>query len=204
MLRLDHLAISASPLEQVVEAVEAALGTRLAPGGQHALMSTHNKLLGLGDIYLEVIAIDPDAPTPAHPRWFDLDHFSGRPRLTNWIVACDDLDAALAGLPPGVGVPHDLARGDLRWRMAVPADGKLPFRNAHPALIQWQGAAHPAQRLPDAGVRLELLEIATPDAEALADTLRGRFADPRVQIISGPGVELRARFSTPHGPRVIE
>lgn len=203
MLRLDHLAVSANTLAEGGAAVEAALGVALAPGGQHALMSTHNKLLGLGDIYLEVIAIDPDAPKPPHPRWFDLDHFAGRPRLTNWILACDDLDAALAGLPPGVGVAHDLARGDLRWRMAVPADGRLPFGNIHPALIQWQGSAHPAQRLPEMGVRLELLEIATPEAAALKAALSGRLADPRVQITPGAETAMRARFSTPHGPRVI-
>lgn len=204
MLRLDHLAIAATDLAEGVASVEAALGVTLSPGGQHALMSTHNRLLGLGDIYLEVIAIDPDAPKPPHPRWFDLDHFTGRPRLTNWILACDDLDAALAALPQGAGIPHDLARGDLRWRMAIPADGKLPFGNAHPALIQWHGTAHPAQRLPDAGVRLDLLEIATPEAEALTATLATRFADPRVQITSGPQTAMRARFTTPHGVRVIE
>lgn len=204
MLRLDHLAVSATTLAEGVEMVEQALGVALAPGGTHALMSTHNQLLGLGDIYLEVIATDPSAPKPPHPRWFDLDHFTGRPRLTNWIVACDDLDTALAALPQGVGQPVDLARGDLRWRMAVPADGCLPFGNAHPALIQWRGTTHPAQRLPDVEVRLDFLEIATPDAAALMAALAGQFADPRVRITHGPQKAMRARFTTPHGPRVLE
>jgi hypothetical protein len=203
MLRLDHLAVSAGSLAEGVDVVEQALGVTLAPGGVHPLMSTHNRLLGLGDLYLEVIAIDPLAPAPPHPRWFDLDHFSGRPRLTNWILACDGLDAALATLPQGTGLPVDLARGDLRWRMAVPTDGLLPFDNAHPALIQWQGAAHPAQRLSDLGVRLELLEIATPDAAALTSAL-GQFADARIKITQGPEKSMRAQFTTPHGPRVLE
>jgi hypothetical protein len=204
MLRLDHLAVSATTLAEGVDVLEQALGVALAPGGIHALMSTHNRLLGLGDIYLEVIAIDPAAPKPPHPRWFDLDHFTGRPRLTNWIVACDDLDAALATLPQGVGAAVDLERGDLRWRMAVPVDGRLPFGNAHPALIEWQGSAHPAQRLPDVGVRLDLLEIATPDAAALTAALAGKFTDARVHITQGPEKAMRAQFSTPHGPRVLE
>jgi hypothetical protein len=204
MLIFDHFAISATSLAEGVDVVEQALGVALAPGGVHPLMSTHNRLLGLADIYLEVIAIDPAAPTPPHPRWFDLNHFSGRPRPTNWIVACDNLDAALATLPEGVGVPVDLARGDLRWRMAVPADGLLPFGNAHPALIQWHGSAHPRQRLPDVGVRLELLEIATPDADALTAALAGQFTDCRVKIIHGSETALRAQFATPHGTRVLE
>ena len=167
MLQLDHLAVSAATLEHGVAWVEDALGVALALGGKHAHMSTHNRLLSLGDIYLEVIAVDPAAPAPAWPRWFDLDSFKGPPRLTNWIAACDDLDAELALSPAGAGKPIDLERGDLRWRMAVPADGRLPFDGCFPALISWQGRLHPTVLLPDMGVRLIRLEIAHPDAAAL-------------------------------------
>lgn len=203
MLLLDHLAVSALALDEGVAAVEAALGVALAGGGQHPHMSTHNRLLGLGDVYLEVIAADPAAPRPAWPRWFDLDRFTGPPRLTNWIAACDDLAAALAAAPPGTGIATPLARGDYRWQMAIPADGRLPFDGCFPALIQWQGSLHPARSLPDAGVRLTRLEIAHPDAAALRAALAG-FADPRVQITQGPYKALRASFSTPHGARRIE
>lgn len=35
---------------------------------------THNRCLGMEDgIYLEVIAVDPEAPPPSRPRWFGLD-----------------------------------------------------------------------------------------------------------------------------------
>ncbi len=201
-LRFDHLAVSALTLAEGVTAVETALGVALAGGGQHPHMATHNRLLGLGDLYLEVIAADPSAPAPAWPRWFDLDHFSGAPRLTNWVAGCDDLDAALADSPPGTGVPVDLQRGDYRWRMAVPADGKLPFDGAFPALIQWQGALHPANALPEAGVRLTQLEISHPQAQDLRKTLA--LHDPRVHIVPGPTKAMRATFTTPHGPRVLE
>lgn len=201
-LRFDHLAVSALTLEDGVAAVEAALGVALAGGGQHPHMATHNRLLGLGDLYLEVIATDPAAATPAWPRWFDLDHFAGPPRLTNWVAGCDDLAAALAVSPPGTGVPVDLQRGDYRWRMAVPADGKLPFDGSYPALIQWQGALHPANTLPESGVRLTLLEIAHPQAQALRDALP--LHDLRVHIIPGTAKAMRATFTTPHGPRVLD
>lgn len=203
-LRLDHLAVSALTLEAGVAAVEDRLGVALAGGGKHAHMSTHNRLLGLGDLYLEVIAADPEAPRPPYPRWFDLDRFSGPPRLTNWICACDDLDAEVAASPAGVGVPVDLARGDYRWRMAVPADGQLPWDSSFPALIQWLGPLHPAKALPDAGLRLRLLEIAHPKADALRAALSGRLSDPRVQIVPGAAKALRATLLTPHGPRVLE
>jgi len=201
MLRLDHLAVSALSLADGVAAVEAALGLPLGPGGQHPHMATHNRLLGLGDVYLEVIATDPAVAVPAWPRWFDLDRFTGAPRLTNWIAACDDLAAALAAAPAGTGVPVDLARGDLRWRMAVPGDGCLPFDGAYPALIQWQGP-HPAARLPDVGARLHRLVVAHPQADALRAALHG-FADPRVVIVPGATKALQATIATPHGMRTL-
>lgn len=201
MLRVDHLAVSATALEDGVAAVEAALGLPLAAGGTHPHMATHNRLLGLGDLYLEVIAADPGAPAPGWPRWFDLDHFTGPPRLTNWVCASDDLDGALAASPAGTGDPVDLQRGDFRWRMAVPADGRLPFGGAFPALIQWQGP-HPAPRLPDRGARLHRLEVAHPEAAALRAALA--LSDARVVIVAGPVKALRAEIDTPHGRRVLE
>ena len=203
MLRLDHLAVSAATLEDGVAMVEQALGVALAGGGKHAHMSTHNRLLALGNIYLEVIATDPAAPAPGWPRWFDLDHFTGPPRLTNWVAACDDLDSELALSPKGTGKPVSLERGDLRWRMAVPANGRLPYDGCFPALISWQDSLHPAQMLPDVGVRLDRLEIAHPLAEALSAYLSNRLSDPRIIFVNGRAKELRATFSTPHGTRVL-
>jgi hypothetical protein len=201
MMRLDHLALSALTLQDGVAHVEAALGVTLAPGGQHPHMATHNRLLGLGDVYLEVIAADPSAQRPAWPRWFDLDRFSGAPRLTNWVAACDDLAAELAAGPEGLGLPVALSRGNLRWTMAVPPTGRLPFDDAFPALIRWDGTVHPVQRLPDAGVRLLRLDIVHPQAAALRKALSGRLQDTRVVIVQGPEKALQASFSTPAGTR---
>lgn len=201
MLFFDHIAVAARTLDEGTDHVEAALGVPLQAGGQHARMGTHNRLLGLGDLYLEVIATDPAAPPPPTPRWFDLDRFSGPPRITNWIARCDDLEAELTISPDGAGVPLSLERGDLRWRMAVPADGRLPHDGAFPALIQWQGALHPAARLTDRGVRLTRLEITHPDAPALRSALAGRFADNRVVIVDGDVFAMQASFATPHGTR---
>lgn len=199
MLTFDHIAISCESLQDGVAAVEEALGVTLAGGGQHPHMATHNRLLGLGDLYLEVIAADPSLPRPDWPRWFDLDHFSGPPRLTNWVARCDDLSLALVAAPPGTGAPIALSRGNYRWQMAVPADGKLPFEGAFPALIQWDPPHHPTQALPDVGVQLTRLEIAHPLAADLRAALN--LTDPRVIIVPGPAKAMRATFATPHGPR---
>ena len=202
MLALDHIAVSAETLEEGAAWVEMALGVPLAGGGKHPHMGTHNRLLSLGDLYLEVIAIDPKAPKPAWPRWFGLDHFRGPPRLTNWICRTDDLDAALAAAPAGTGTATDLQRGDYRWRFAVPPSGRLPFDDCFPALIQWQGDLHPARSLRDHGIRLTGLQITHPDAPSLQTALTG-LIDPRVVVERGPCHALRATFATPHGPRVL-
>lgn len=201
-LELDHLAISAASLADGVVHVEALLGVPLAPGGQHPSMGTHNRLLGLGPgLYLEVIAIDPGVVRPAWPRWFDLDRFTGPPRLTNWICRTNDLDGALAAAPPGMGGPLALARGDFRWRIAVPPTGILPFDDAHPALIEWQGDRHPARALPESHCRLRRLVVIHPDAAALRSHM-GTLNDPRVIVETGPR-SLVAEIDTPGGERVL-
>jgi hypothetical protein len=202
MLVFDHLAVAAATLAEGVAWVEDALGVALSGGGAHPHMGTHNRLLGLGDLYLEVIAIDPDAPPPVWPRWFDLDNFAGPPRLTNWVARCDDLSVEVARSPAAVGVPVALKRGDYAWEMAVPGDGKLPYNGGFPALIQWHGSLHPAQTLPDMGMRLRQLEIAHPEAVGLRTALMGRLTDPRVVIIEGP-LAMQASFDTPHGLRIL-
>lgn len=207
-MELDHIAVTAETLEEGAAAVEAALGVTLQPGGTHPAMGTHNRLLGLGDVYLEVIAVDSESEAPERPRWFDMDRFRGPARLTNWIVRCADLAAEVARAPEGVGVTMGFSRGDLRWRMAVPADGILPFDGAFPALIEWQGAGHPVERLADRGCRLVGLTVGHPEAEALRaalrQTLSGRLLAPRVEIVEGAVKALRAEIATPHGLRVLE
>ena len=198
-----------------------ALGARNQPLGQPRAIGSK----AFPRAYFEIIAIDPSAPhgrsegaaspsegrreapsgpgdAPHRTRWFDLDSFRGPPRLTNWICRTDDLDAALAAAPPDTGTATDLSRGDYRWRFAIPATGKLPFNDCHPALIQWQGELHPAKSLRDHGIRLTGLQITHPDAPALQAALK-RLTDPRVTIARGPYHALRATFATPNGIRVL-
>ena len=194
MLVLDHLAVASHSLAEGAAFVERELGIKLAPGGQHARFGTHNLLIGLEEnLYLEVISIDPDAPAPPDPRWFDLDGFSGAPRLHNWIVRCDDMSAALPQLPEGAGREVALARGDLRWKMAVPETGKLPFDEMCPALIEWQGR-HPAASLPQSGARLKELILSHPDAESLSAQIQPLLADARVRFEQADVSQIRACF----------
>lgn len=202
-MQLDHIAVAGATLAEATDAVETALGVQLQPGGEHAYFGTHNNLLGLTDgLYIEAIAIDPAAPAPTRPRWFDLDRFKGSTRITNWICQTDDLTGTLDQIAADAGVPVALQRGDLRWQMAVCDDGRLPFDNMHPALIMWQSPAHPSALLASSGCILRRLVVAHPDAAALQAGLVPPLDDARVVFEPGPAA-LMAEFDTPHGRRVL-
>lgn len=157
---LDHFVIAARTLEEGAAWLESRLGASPVPGGKHPTMGTHNQLLSLGPgLYIEVIAVDPDAAPPQRPRWFELDtpglggRLANSPELIHWAERTDDLEAALSGYPVAVDI-IPFSRGSYRWRMALTRDGSLPGGGVLPTLIQWE-SAHPAEALPDAGIRLE-------------------------------------------------
>ncbi|MGB1234649.1 MAG: VOC family protein [Planktomarina sp.] len=197
MLRLDHLAVAGETKDLATAHLAKLLGVDPVEGGEHAVFHTHNTLLGLGpDFYLEAIAVNSNAPPPGRPRWFNLDNFNGAPRLTNWVVACDDIRAALDILGEGYGEPVSLQRGDLRWQMAVPQSGILPFDGFAPAVIEWRGP-HPAPRLPDCGLRFGGLMVQHPQADDMAAVLKP-FLDADVQFQTGTA-SLHATFTGPKG-----
>ncbi len=196
MFELDHIAVACTDLAAGTAAVEQALGVTLQPGGQHDRYGTHNTLLGLGDLYLEVIALDP-AATRVRPTWFDLDRFTGPPRLANWICRADDF----APHRTVTGPAHALTRGDLSWQITVPDDGALPFDGAFPTLLRWApGTRHPATRLPDCGLRLTRFEVHHPAAGVIQEIVP--IADPRVAFVNGIN-GFRATFAGPDGEKVL-
>lgn len=201
-LTLDHLAVSAESRDAGRAHVEEALGLPMQSGGVHPRFGTHNHLMGLQDgLYLEAISIDPEAAPPDRPRWFDLDRFAGKPRLTNWICAAADMRAACQQWPEAGGAV-DLERGDLRWQMAVPQTGQLPFDGMFPPLIAWQGSLHPKTMLKAQPARLSMLTVLHPEAEALAQRL-GAIKGGAVRFETATEAGLAAEFDTPHGRRVL-
>jgi hypothetical protein len=208
--RLDHLVVAADTLEQGVAWCEAAFGLAPGPGGRHPLFGTHNRLLKIAtpvfeDAYLEIIAVDPQAPSPARPRWFGLDdaalqaRLQHAPRLIHLVARSPRLDDTLAawralGLDAGQAVAAERAspQGLYRWRIAGRTDGRLLCGGALPTLIEWQGM-HPSAHLPASGVALQALNLGgLPDAAAAALGLHGVRCQPQ-------GVALSAAFDTPRG-----
>lgn len=159
---LDHIAIACTDLAAGEAWLTARLGAAPDGGGAHPLMGTHNRLWRLGPAdYLELIAIDPAAPAPFRPRWFGLDGFSGPPQVAGWVVQAPDATPA----PPGSRW-ETASRGALSWRITIADSGVTAAGGTAPALIDWQGAPHPATRLPDRGLRLVRLTLTHPDAPA--------------------------------------
>lgn len=209
-VRLDHLVVAAASLDDGVRWAERVLGVTPAPGGWHALMSTHNRLLkldGSDDAYLEIIAVDRDAPHPGRARWFGLDEPALQaalrergPRLVHWVARTAHLDMHRfglvgAGFDPGPALAAERAtpNGTLRWRITVPDDGRPRAGGALPTLIEWQGP-HPAPALPDSGVALESLVLRglPPRAAQVLQPLG-------VQLDDTPGPALTARLAAPRG-----
>lgn len=208
---VDHLVVGAATLEQGAAWCAATLGVLPGPGGKHPLMGTHNLLLAIGapdfpKAYLEIIAIDPQAPAPQRRRWFDLDDpalraaLAAGPRLIHWVARCDDVVAecaalAAAGIDRGevLQAERDTPRGLLRWRICVRSDGQRLAGGALPTLIEW-GDTHPADSLAASPVRLEALAVGRLPVAA------ARYLPAAVNVADAFGATL----ATPLGPVRLE
>jgi hypothetical protein len=209
---LDHLVVGAATLAQGAAWCEATLGVVPAPGGRHALMGTHNRLLSIASeafprCYLEIIAIDPEAPAPQRPRWFGLDDAALQatlqrgPRLLHAVLRSPDIGLMRAGLinrgcHPGQLVAAERATPDglLRWQILLREDGQIDCGGELPTLIAWDGELHPADRLPASGVTLAGLQARELPSQA-REVLRWRGPS----FLPPPAPLLQARLNTPLG-----
>lgn len=210
---LDHLVFVADSLEQGARWCESVLGVAPGPGGRHATMGTHNRLLridspGFPRAYLEILAVDPQAPPPGRPRWFGMDDprlmssVRQAPRLVQAVQRSDNVEMLRwglihLGLDPGepLALSRDTPSGPLRWRLLVRADGALAADGALPPLIQWQGE-HPADAMPASPLQLQAVEMAGLDTR-VRQLLRPRG----VRWADNPDAPaLRVTLQTPHGP----
>jgi hypothetical protein len=200
MLELDHLVVAANTLEQGVNWLEQKLNVTMQAGGKHPLFGTHNALLKLGEnSYLEIIAIDPEAPPPTRARWFELDqaHNLEQPKLIHWVARTENLESRVQKLPM-LGRILEATRGNLSWQITVPDDGHLNFDGLIPTLITWRGI-HPISQLEDQHCELLRLQGFHPEPELVHDTLERIGARPLLEVIQSPVAKLRAAIQTPHG-----
>lgn len=206
--KIDHFAIGASDLDSGTAWLKDQLGVDIPRGGKHAAMSTHNCVAQSGNnSFLELIAIDPDAPDPGRTRWFTLDNpqtqakLAQGPRALCWVVNTDDLDAVIAASPVDLGEVLELSRGDLSWRLTVPKDGSLAEGGLLPAFIEWSMDTHPSANMQDIGITLETVKLTHPDPAALTEMLDKLNITHLVEVAEGER-GLSFLVNTPDGQQV--
>lgn len=208
-LTLDHLAIAAARIGEGIDFVEDMLGVRMPLGGKHPIMNTHNAVMRLGDgLYLEVIAVDPEAGPANRPRWFGLDDAKLQSRLNTegpclaaWIVRSDDLAATLRAGGGELGDALQMSRGTMTWQIGVTRNGLPALGGLMPTAIEWPPGEHPTQRMPDMGVRFGGLTLRAPKPEHLRGALARIGADKLADIkpYRRSAHPLEATFIRPDG-----
>ena len=209
MNRLDHLVIAAETLQQGVDYIHSTLGVEIPKGGVHATMATYNHLMQLGNnVYIEVIAIDPDARPPDHPRWFNLDDALMReslrrqPRLITWVINTADILTTIDKSIFPIGYPTELRRDNLSWQIGLTDDGRLLANGLVPYIIQWNTNQHPSQTMADSGCRLLSLDIYHNRADWLQSVLASICVDQLVNIhplADSESTYLSATIESPAG-----
>lgn len=206
---IDHITVTAPNLEAGAQFVWESIGVAPQTGGEHPRMGTHNLLLRLGSsTYLEVISANPKAPEPNRPRWFALDELQSDtpPSLKAWVVRTEDIYSSVNSCSEPIGKVEPMNRGQLKWLITVPEDGRLPLGGIAPALIQWQSEQHPAEKLHDYGLSLLKLELFFPEHSQISAFLKSiNFQGPvsLSPIPDGRSPYLKAHIDTPGGIRQL-
>jgi len=207
LLGIDHLVIAVSDPAAAAAALEAELGLAATGGGRHA-SGTQNRLVFLGDAYLELIGVWDRTLALAHPIGAAVVRIlavSG-PGLATYALATDGarreaIALHAAGSPISDAVAGSRVRPDgetVTWRCAFPpvlGPAEPPFLIEHDLRgPEWGAAARRARASfvhPLGGTaRLVGLELVVPDPQAAA----ARYASTLgLAVPPGPGVVPGAR-----------
>ncbi len=176
MADIDHLVFACTDLAAGVSHIEELTGVTAAPGGPHPGVGTYNALLSLGeDVYLEIIAPDPNQPDPEGPRPFGIDDLAPESRrLVGFAIhatppqTIDEVVAAMASNAFDPGRISAMSRvkpdGDeIHWRLTLNAAARSCFE---PFVIDWGTTTHPSKVTPT-GATLISLNGSTTDPAAI-------------------------------------
>lgn len=173
-IELDHVLLGSPDLDESARRLEADHRLPSVSGGRHAGLGTENRIVPLGDAYVELVGIADRDEAAANPfgSWL-LDHVAGGEAWLGWCVRTYDLDGVSARL--GLE-PQSMARSrpdgfELRWRLAgLERAREEPWR---PFFISWDV---PADEFPGrgggevqaAGARIAAVEVGA-DENALSE-----------------------------------
>jgi hypothetical protein len=211
MLQLDHITVIAPSLMEGVAHVRTCLDLDVPFGQRHDYMGTYNHLLQLGDaVYLEIVALDPEADGPGRPRWFGLDDQKqvraawdeGR-RLRGWVARADGIGSILAGRKAVFGNQVALPAVNSSFDFSIPDDGSLPLDGAAPSIIDRRGKPRSMATIADRGARLRSIVLEHPDPASISALYRELKVQRAPDIIKGPKLLYRAEIETAAGLREL-
>ena len=171
-------------------------------------MTDYVKTTVWNEAYLEVIAINPEANPPRHPRWFALDsarlreQLESGPRLVTWVINTTDIQSLAEQADFDIGLPTRLSRDALEWEFALPADGRLLGDGLLPYCIQWHSSPHPSEHMLDNECLLQELTLFHNRPRWLGERLDSIAAGHLVEIekiADNESPSLVARIDTPKG-----
>jgi Glyoxalase-like domain len=186
-LELDHVLLAVADLAAAAEGIEARHGLVSIEGGRHPGWGTANRIVPLGEAYLELVAVvdEAEAAQSAFGRWVAAAHPS-LPRLLGWAVRTHELDdfARRLDLTVAAGSRASGSGQLVRWRLAgieqATAEPSLPF------FIEWGHGTQPPGRAP-ATHRAGVVQIATLRLDGDADRLAAWLGAHRLPITMRPG-----------------
>ncbi len=202
MAALDHIVYAAPDLAAGTAAVEALVGMAAAPGGPHPGVGTRNTLMSLGDdVYLEIIAPDPEQSDPPNGRPFGIDKMNGGRLITFAVHASDgetihDVTAAMSACGEDPGPVSAMSRvkpdgEEIHWSLTTSAGpGLVPF------VINWGDTTHPATVTPT-GCTLVSLAGTHPDPDHINALYSAIGIE--VAVTAGDAASLEATLDTPNG-----
>jgi Glyoxalase-like domain len=208
-MQIDHVTVGATDLEAGARFLKSKLNIDIPAGGKHPLMSTHNRVVRTGEgLFLELIAIDPDAPPPSRPRWFSLDEPAQSARLAKcpgpiaWVVRTGELAAVQARSPVDLGPAMAMTRGDLSWKLTIPDSGVQPVSGLIPAFIEWDGEPHPSVKMAFLGPTLKTVVLRHPRPREIEEMLRTLGIAHLAEVEHASEASLAFSFELPGGELV--
>jgi hypothetical protein len=198
LLGIDHIVLACTDPDTAAERIRREMGLAPGGGGRHERFGTFNRLVWLGDSYVELMGVFD--PALARGRSIGAKTLAllemGRQGVASFAVATDDIRADVA-------VVHELAAFDepasgerlrpdgevVRWQTALPTDpggDGLPFLIEHELSgPEWGEAPRRARAEfihPFGGrARLIRLELAVSDPGGLADRYQAALRVPSLR-----------------------
>jgi hypothetical protein len=202
MLWIDHVILGVHDLEVAGQRMLDQYGLASVPGGRHPGWGTGNRIIPLGEDYVELMAVlDRREAEASFVGRSLLDRVADGDRLVGWCVGTNDIDGAAARLGLEVG-SGSRVRPDgvvVRWRF-VGAEVALK-RRCLPFFISWEGPRdlHPSRAMVEHRVvphGISWIEVSGSSSE-LREWLGGE--ELPLRVVDGPEDLIAAGIATDAG-----